>query len=279
MARPALSATRAMHVMNFLAAHPTERFGLSDLAHRLSINVASLHTVLATLTAGGYLERDPRHRTYTLGPTLVAIGTMALAQHPVVEAARDEGKRLSDRLELDVAVFARAGTDVTVVAHSGMRHAHGLSPQIGERMPLRPPLGSIFYAWSDGETVENWLAGVSETEREGDRAGIAAVGQRGFSVCTDGKVLREGSYATDHLVQINPDHAYRVSSICGPVFDTHGAVALTIALVGFPADLPGSEVLALGAEVRGSALLVTKRTRGAIPHALSTTGEPRPALA
>jgi DNA-binding IclR family transcriptional regulator len=267
-----------MHVMNFLAAHPTERFGLSDLAHQLSINVASLHTVLATLTAGGYLERDPRHRTYKLGPTLVAIGTMALAQHPVVEAARDEGKRLSDRLELDVAVFARAGTDVTVVAHSGMRHAHGLSPQIGERMPLRPPLGSIFYAWSDAHTIEDWLSGVSEAERPGDRDGIAAVAQRGFSVSTEAKVPREGSYSTDHVVRIDQDQAYRVSSICGPVFDTHGAVALTIALVGFPAELRGTEVLALGVEVRGSALLVTKRTRGTIPSTLLTTGEPRPAL-
>jgi hypothetical protein len=47
MARPALSATRAVAVLNFLAGHATEEFTLSDLASRLGINLSSAHSLLA----------------------------------------------------------------------------------------------------------------------------------------------------------------------------------------------------------------------------------------
>ena len=63
MSRPALAATRAISVLNFLAAHPADPFTLSDLADRLDINVASAHALLGVLTDAGYLVRHPRLRT------------------------------------------------------------------------------------------------------------------------------------------------------------------------------------------------------------------------
>lgn len=268
MARPALSAARAIEVMNFLAAHPTESFSLSDLVDALGINVASLHAVLAALTERGYLTRHPRHRTYTLGPALVAVGAVALEQQPVVETARLEAKRLSDRLELDVAVTVVAGSDLAFVARSGIRHARGTSLYVGQRLQLRPPVGSVVYAWSDATTITEWLAEAAEEERDHARAVLAAVAARGFSVTVQAGSTSEPVPPTEHLILIEPDARYDVSSIAGPVFDANGAVVATISIVGFPAGLPGSEVLVLGAEVRDACLLVTKQTRGVIPDAL-----------
>ena len=42
--------------LDFLAAHPTESFTLSELSRRLGINGASAHAVLTELTEAGYLE-------------------------------------------------------------------------------------------------------------------------------------------------------------------------------------------------------------------------------
>jgi DNA-binding IclR family transcriptional regulator len=260
-----------MAVINFLAAHPAQQFSLSDLSKQLSINTASLHTVLTTLTDGGYLERDHRRRTYMLGAALVPIGAMALAQHPMIDAARTEAERLSERMKLDVSVCARSGTDVAVVAHSGIRHPRGLFFQVGHRMPLRPPLGSIFYAWADAETVAQFVADDAESQRDRVRHGLAVVAARGFSVTVGTGAGSEGSQTTDHLVSIEPTTSYDVSSITGPVFDEHGAVVLTIAFVGFPGELSGDEVLTLGEKARDAGLLVTRRMRGAIPPGLAAS--------
>ena len=45
MARPALSAERALRVLNLLTAHPDESFTMSELARRLHVNVASMHAL------------------------------------------------------------------------------------------------------------------------------------------------------------------------------------------------------------------------------------------
>src|SRR4051794_16756689 len=95
MPRPALSATRAVAVLNFLAAHPRDSFTLSDLSARLDINLASAHSLLAALTDAGYVVRDARQRTYGLGPTVDALGIAALERHAVIDLARDAARQLA----------------------------------------------------------------------------------------------------------------------------------------------------------------------------------------
>lgn len=269
MARPALSAMRAVDVMNFLAAHPNEAFSLSALADRLGINLASLHAVLTALTDRGYLVRHPRHRTYTLGPSVVAIGAVALEHNPVIQAARDAAHRLSDQLGLDVAVTARAGDDLAFIARTGIRHPRGLGLYVGHRLELRPPMGSVYYAWSDPATITQWLAKVPEAERQHDREVLAAIARQGFAVTVLAGPAADPQRPTEHLTAIDPDATYEVSSISGPVFDAEGSVPLTIVFVGFPEKLSGTDVLALGAEARDAGLLVTRQTRGSIPDALA----------
>ncbi|HZQ58134.1 MAG TPA: helix-turn-helix domain-containing protein [Acidimicrobiales bacterium] len=292
MARPALSAARAVEVINFLAAHPNEAFTLSDLVDRLGINVASLHAVLSVLTERAYLSRHPRHLTYTLGPTLVAVGTAALEHHPAIDVAREEAKALSERLDLDVAVTALAGDDVVFVARSGGHRPLGTPTHVGMRTPIRAPMGSIFYAWADDEAVEAWLerSGPATAEEVAlDRAELDVVRARGFSVALEGAARRELGTALEqvadrprvrgqldelvrrtagrsaHLIDIDEEASYTVSSISAPVFNAAAQVALAINVVGLSPGTSGVDVLSYGEEVLGTALVVSKRTRGNPP--------------
>src|SRR6478735_12221347 len=109
MSRPALAATRSAAILNFLAANPSEGFTLSEMAERLGINVASMHALLGALTDAGYLARHPRLRTYTLGPSVVALGTAALETNPAIDLARDAARDLARETGHEVAVTAVAG--------------------------------------------------------------------------------------------------------------------------------------------------------------------------
>src|SRR6516162_4405102 len=99
MARAAPAATRAAGILSFLTAHPSRGFTISELVEHLGMNIASAHATLAVLSDCGFVIRDPTHRTYTLGPALVATGFAALEQNPAIGAAIDQAEVLAEELD------------------------------------------------------------------------------------------------------------------------------------------------------------------------------------
>jgi DNA-binding IclR family transcriptional regulator len=276
MARPALAATRSVSILDVLAAHPADAFTLSDLSDRLGINVASTHALLAVLTDAGYLARHPRHRTYTLGPSLVAVGTAALERHAAIDLARDAARDLSDELELEVAVTSVAGEDIVFLARAGEHRARGIPIHVGQRVPLVPPLGSVFVAWSDD------AAGY-------DDAILAAVRERGYAIALEDDARRGLGDALHHLADaprervaidallaelarheyqvgdLDDARTYDVSMVTAPVFGSEGEVALALTLVGFEPALAAAHIAAYGERLRDVGLVITKRTHGRLP--------------
>lgn len=288
MPRPALSACRAVAVLNFLAAHPSEAFTLSDLADRLAINLASTHAVLGALADAGFVVRHPRLRTFTLGPSVVALGNAALERHAVIDMARDAAKQLAADLHLEVAVTAPAGQEIVFLARAGEHQARGLSVHVGQRVPLAPPLGSVFVAW--GDASETWL------DRADDRrpleAVLAAVRARGYSIALEAETRRGLGATLEHLAdrpadpylsqlvgqliadlgqhryqvdEVAPTGIYEVSMIAAPVFGVRGEVVLALTLVGFPAGLSAKRLTEYGERLRDVGIVLTKRNSGRLP--------------
>jgi DNA-binding IclR family transcriptional regulator len=147
---------RVVLVLDFLARHPLERFGLSELARRLDVSKPTCLGIVTTLTDAGYLVRDAADKTYRLGPALITLGHNAQESMRVSPAAREELRRLSadfrttaalsgvidDRITL-LELVAPPGADVTV--------------QVGQSYPFAPPVGLMFVLWDD-EAVRDWLA-------------------------------------------------------------------------------------------------------------------------
>ena len=158
MARPALAADRAIRVIDLLAAHPTERFTLSEIGRRTGINPASAHALLTVLMDGGFVQRHPRHKTYALGPAAVAAGIAALEQLPGIRQAQREIEDLSRELDLEVVLTSPTEEGILVVGRADHASAYGTALQVGQRLPFAPPLGTVFLAWSDRDRVDRWLA-------------------------------------------------------------------------------------------------------------------------
>ena len=153
MVRPAPAALRATQILDFLIAHPTQGFTLSQIARANDINVATARTVLAVLTDAGYVVRQGSNRTFGLGPLLVAAGSAALERYPAVGVAREEINRVSREFGVELLLTVAAGNDIVAVARAGRAHPRGID--VGRRVPLIPPLGAVFTAWSSEEEIEN----------------------------------------------------------------------------------------------------------------------------
>ena len=118
MPRPALSADRALQVIDVLVAYPTQRFTLTELSRCTAMNPASAHALLSVMLLGVTCSAIP-NRTYTLGPALVVAGDTALEQLPVLRMARDRLGSLSDELELEVVLTSPTEEEIIFVARAG----------------------------------------------------------------------------------------------------------------------------------------------------------------
>lgn len=149
-------AARVVRMLDFLARHPHERFGLSDLARRVELSKPTCLGIVTTLTDAGYLMRDAGDKTYRLGPALITLGHTAQESMRVSPAARDELRRLSATFATTAALAAVVDDRITLLDLVAPPGAEG-SVQVGQSYPFAPPVGLMFVLWDD-EAVREWLA-------------------------------------------------------------------------------------------------------------------------
>src|SRR6266542_1698075 len=190
MPRRAPAVERSVAVLNYLAAHPGEKLTLSEIAREVELNKATLHAILSALTEAGYLVRDPARKSYGLGPALIALGNAASSTQPAVDYALPEMQALTDELGLDCVASAPIHDEIVILARSGTPRPFGVYVLPGQRLPLTPPIGTVFVAWSTQEEIDHWLSRlgpeVKKDALEWHGKAVDAVRERGYSVGLEG---------------------------------------------------------------------------------------------
>ncbi len=274
MSRPALSALRALEIIDLMAGLPAQAFTLSEIVKLTGTNVASCHAILSVLVSRGYLLRHPVHKAYRLAPSIVAIGEAAGAHDQLLTSARESAASIATHTGLETTLSARAGEDIIGVARFGRSPLGRPSLRVGQRVPMRPPLGALFLAWAPREDVDRWIAPAGAdtplSVQAAHEAALALVRQRGFLVTLAspahdvftreigetsstqaGQVSRLSALiaALDNGLyqprKIEPRRAYPVKVICAPIFDAQGQVLYALNLNFPPGDLRGGELLDL----------------------------------
>ncbi|AIT80059.1 hypothetical protein JI59_09900 [Novosphingobium pentaromativorans US6-1] len=267
---------RALEIIDLMAAQPAEKFTLSDIMRFTGTNASSLHAILNVMMQRGYLLRDPERKTYRLAPALVAIGEAAARHDPLLEQARQVASAWAARSGRETLLTARAGSDIIGVARFAVQAGMSTSLRVGQRVPLRAPLGGLFIAWSDEEDIAAWCAPrdqvqgqvVSQSAREGHERALQLLRHRGFLVslrsAEHGAFTRhladveEGAGAQASLAmllaamdnglyqppEIHPDGEYSVRMLSVPIFDRHRRVLYNIG-VSYPHEpVRGAQLLA-----------------------------------
>ena len=297
MARPAPAAQRALQVVDLLVAHPGQPFTLSEIVRRTAMSLGSAHAVLATLEAAGYVRRHPTNRTYGLGPALVAAGIVALDTSTGIRHAVDRAPALARRLGTEIVVSAATSDEIIFLARAGAPSPYGPDLREGERVPLVPPLGAVFLAWSDAPEIDAWLArdpGASPARDARHRANLELTRQRGYTVAAASELQRAlgtaasdladvpgrhdlrsdltellaalaaGPYAVDGL---ESDRTYDIGVVAAPVFDVDGKVVAALTATGFAPGRSAAEIVHVAEAIRDSAAVVTRESRGRAPVA------------
>ncbi len=294
MEQLAPAALRVVQTLDYLAAHPSETFTLSELARRLGVNASSLLRVLRALVHGGYVERHPNHGTYALGLGLVAIGQSAIMRHSVVGRAHRASDALAEELGVQCSAVAISEEGILVIAASGaLGSDHHLS-QVGIRSPHLPCFGPTHWAFAPEERREQWLESLDLGPRKLAflRSGFVVIRERGYSVVLRGRAmarlrepilrLRENpfdpearavvsratrSFSEDELqlLELHTGRDYSVHHIAAPIFDAHGRVTLELVLTDLPRRLSATRIEAMARRLRTVCGEVTRAVSGHPP--------------
>ncbi|WP_431238619.1 IclR family transcriptional regulator [Mycolicibacterium aichiense] len=160
---------RVVAILDFLAKHPQDKFGLSELSRRLQLAKPTCLGIVTTLTESGYLVRDAADKTYRLGPSLITLGHLAQESLRVNPAARAELSRLSKAFETTAALAGLVDDRITLLELVGPPGSD-VGVRVGESYPFAPPVGLMFVLWDD-EALRGWLGRAptiplrTETER------------------------------------------------------------------------------------------------------------------
>src|SRR5436309_12732866 len=110
------SIDRAAAILKALAGGP-RRLGVSELADRLDLARPTVHGLLQTLQAHGFVEQDRNSEKYQLGPGLLQLGYSYLDLNELRARSIPYADRLAARSSAAVRVGVMHGSSIVVGHH------------------------------------------------------------------------------------------------------------------------------------------------------------------
>jgi DNA-binding IclR family transcriptional regulator len=215
------SVDRAARIMKALASGP-RRLGVSELADRLQLSRPTVHGLLQTLQAHGFVEQDRDSDKYQLGAGLLQLGTSYLDLNELRGRSIVHAERLATRTDAAVRVGVMHGASVVVLHHVFRPDATLQILEVGAQLPVHATaLGKAMLAYAPAGVLEDlWseplpkLTSRTLAERA-LRDELDQVRERGFAREKDEAVLGEASVAAPIF-----DHAGHAVGAIGVVGDT-----------------------------------------------------------
>jgi DNA-binding IclR family transcriptional regulator len=237
------SIDRATAILKALASGP-RRLGVSELADRLGLARPTVHGLLQTLQAHGFVEQDRHSDKYQLGPGLLQLGYSYLDLNELRARSIGYADRLATRAAAAVRVGVMHGSNVVVVHHVFRPDAAFGVLEVGLQLPLHASsLGKAILAFSPEQVIEDLLADplprlTNRTVQEAAlRKELQTIRDQGVATERDEAVLGE-------------------SSVAAPIFDHGGNAVGAIGVVDtteriFPRGLAKGVAAAVGEAARG----------------------------
>src|SRR3954464_15185002 len=152
------SVDRAARILKALASGP-RRLGVSEIAERLGLPRPTVHGLLQTLQAHGFVEQDRDSDKYQLGAGLLHLGNSYLDLNELRGRSIVHAERLAQRSRAAVRVGVLHGPAVMVVHHVFRPDDAFQVLEVGAQLPAHASaLGKAILAFGPPETVDDLTA-------------------------------------------------------------------------------------------------------------------------
>ncbi|PIV20408.1 MAG: IclR family transcriptional regulator [Deltaproteobacteria bacterium CG_4_8_14_3_um_filter_45_9] len=110
--------------------------GISDLSKQLKIGKSTVHGITSALEEMGILVRDPIHKKYNIGYTLLELRKKAYAKMELRDVARIPMERLMEKIGETVFLGILNGDHVTILDMVESHNEMKITSPPGTRLPL-----------------------------------------------------------------------------------------------------------------------------------------------
>src|SRR4051794_2368339 len=144
--------------MKVLASGP-RRLGVSEIADRLGLTRPTVHGLLQTLLAHGFVEQDRDSDKYQLGAGLLQLGASYLDLNELRGRSIVHAERLAARTGCAVRVGVLHGATLVVVHHVFRPDTTLQILEVGAQLPAHATaLGKAILAYAEPEVLDDLLA-------------------------------------------------------------------------------------------------------------------------
>lgn len=226
MAEAVKSAGRALALLELLTTRE-EPMSFADIGDALGYPRSSLHGLLHTLVARGWVRYDRTTQAYALGLRTLEAGHAYSRSQSLVERALPLMRTIRDAVDETVQLAVLDGLANVYIAKVDGRQALTLASEVGRRLPA--------HATGVGKVL---LAGLDPTDldRRLDRARLERAGLQRFTPHT----ITDPDRLLAHLDQIrhrgfgvdNEEYTRGVRCVAVPICDEsrHAAAALSVSV-------------------------------------------------
>jgi DNA-binding IclR family transcriptional regulator len=213
------SVDRSARILKALAGGP-RRLGVSQLADQLGLSRPTVHGLLQTLQAHGFVEQDRDSDKYQLGAGLLHLGNSYLDHNELRARSIVHAERLAQSTGEAVRVGVLHGPSVVVVHHVFRPDAVFQVLEVGAQLPAHASaLGKAMLAWADPVVVADL------TSEPLPRLTNRTVGAGGLRAELDD--VREKGLARERDEAVIGE-----SSVAAPIFDHSGHAVGAIGVAG-----------------------------------------------
>ena len=183
------SVDRAARILKALASGP-RRLGVSQLADQLGMTRPTVHGLLQTFQAHGFVEQDRDSDKYQLGAGLLHLGNSYLDHNELRARSLVHAERLATSAQAAVRVGVLHGAAVVVVHHVFRPDAVFQVLEVGAQLPAHASaLGKAMLAYAEPAVLHHLTA--EPLEKLTHRTLTAAALRRELKAVRDGGLARE----------------------------------------------------------------------------------------
>ncbi len=145
---------KSLRILESLGTDP-KQVGLAELSRRLGIEKSTLHRLLGTLEARGFVHKDPSSLRYALGIRMMELGTAVTARSALGRAAGPVLDRLMLRSKQTVNLAILDGKEILYIAKREPPEALRVTVEVGRRVPAHATaLGKVMLAFRPPDELQ-----------------------------------------------------------------------------------------------------------------------------
>ncbi|WP_372994625.1 IclR family transcriptional regulator [Lutispora sp.] len=216
------SLDRAIMLLEELAMHQ-DGCGITRLSSLTGLHKSTVHRILNTLMAKGYIEKNPETEKYSLGMRFLYLSSAILDQMDIRKVAKPLLEKLcSNTGEVVHLSILDNGEAVYIDKVENPHKSIRMYSQIGKRVPLHcTGAGKILIAWLPDKDVEAIL------RKNGMEPFTSKTITDIETMKEHLKSIRKMGYAFDEM-----EHEEGIRCVAAPIYDINGKVVASVSVSG-----------------------------------------------